>query len=131
LEDQDAHSLAATALAWFDSLADPAAALIYSSADPARLAEIEARLGLARAASVLETAIGIVAEGVVRRGVRRIIAAGGETSGSIVAALGVAGGLIGSEAARGVPWIHTESGLALLLKSGNFGSADLLLEASA
>jgi 3-dehydrotetronate 4-kinase len=47
-----------------------------------------------------------------------------------VSALGVPGGAIGGEAARGVPWIHAPGDLALLLKSGNFGDPGLLLEAS-
>lgn len=64
---------------------------------------------------------------------RRLIAAGGETSGAVVAALGVTGARVGAEAARGVPWIHPlgERPLALLLKSGNFGGPGLLTDASA
>ena len=74
----------------------------------------------------------MIAKGLVERGVRRIVAAGGETSGAVVDALRVSGGLIGEEAARGVPWVHTTDGeLALLLKSGNFGEPDLLTSASA
>jgi uncharacterized protein YgbK (DUF1537 family) len=74
----------------------------------------------------------MVAQGLSERGVRRFVIAGGETSGAVVSALGVDGGEIGGEEAPGVPWIYPsdERGLALLLKSGNFGDIDLLLRAS-
>jgi uncharacterized protein YgbK (DUF1537 family) len=51
----------------------------------------------------------------------------------VVTALDVRGAEIGSEAARGVPWIYTTTTnpIALLLKSGNFGAPDLLATASA
>ncbi|MEV0997005.1 3-oxo-tetronate kinase [Nonomuraea sp. NPDC050202] len=131
LADQDADSLARGALAWYDSLRqDTGAPLIYSSLEPAKLRRVQEALGVERSAAILETAIGRIARGLVERGVTRLITAGGETSGAVVSALGVPGGVIGAEAARGVPWIFTPSGPALLLKSGNFGDPDLLLRAS-
>ena len=44
--------------------------------------------------------------------------------------LGVQQVLVGEEAAPGVPWCTTISDdpITLLLKSGNFGSADFLVE---
>jgi uncharacterized protein YgbK (DUF1537 family) len=39
--------------------------------------------------------------------------------------------VVDREADRGVPWCLTADGVALLLKSGNFGSQDLLVRASA
>jgi uncharacterized protein YgbK (DUF1537 family) len=130
LESQDPATLAQEALAWFDALPDGGAPLIYSSLPPAELHEVQQTLGVERSADILETAIAEVAQGLRKRGVTRFIAAGGETSGSIVNALGVSGGIIGPEAARGVPWIHTDQGLDVLLKSGNFGEPDLLVAAS-
>ncbi|MEV4171719.1 nucleotide-binding domain containing protein, partial [Nonomuraea sp. NPDC049709] len=131
LADQDEESLARHALAWYDALDGTAGApLIYSSLEPAALRRVQEALGTERSAAILESATGRIARGLVERGVTRVISAGGETSGAVVSALGVPGGVIGAEAARGVPWIFTPSGLALLLKSGNFGEPDLLLEAS-
>ncbi len=131
LADQDPGSLADGALAWYDTLGkDTEAPLIYSSLEPAALRHVQRRLGTDRSAAILEEAIGRVARGLVERGVTRVVSAGGETSGAVVSALGVPGGEIGAEAARGVPWIFTPSGLTLLLKSGNFGEPDLLLEAT-
>ena len=49
----------------------------------------------------------------------------------MVTALDVDGGVIGDEAAPGVPWIYTtgQQPIALLLKSGNFGDVTLLARA--
>ncbi|MBB5858160.1 3-oxo-tetronate kinase [Amycolatopsis umgeniensis] len=129
----DPDALAAGALAWYDSLTDAVGPLVYSSSNPADLQRTQEKLGVARSAGILEEATGLIALGLAGRGVRRLVAAGGETSGAIVTALGVRGGVIGSEAASGVPWIHPvgDRHPALLLKSGNFGEPDLLATASA
>ncbi|WP_026930053.1 3-oxo-tetronate kinase [Glycomyces tenuis] len=127
----DPHALAEHALAWYDALDPGRAPLIYSSLPPAELAAVQRALGTERSAEILEAATARIARGLRRRGVTRFVCAGGETSGAIVAALAVGGGVIGAEAARGVPWIRTGQGLDLLLKSGNFGEPDLLLTASA
>ncbi|MFI9452013.1 3-oxo-tetronate kinase [Amycolatopsis sp. NPDC052450] len=127
----DPDGLAAEALAWYDSQTAPGP-LVYSSSSPADLKRTHQELGVARSAEILEKATGLIAVGLVERGVRRLVAAGGETSGAIVTALGVHGGVIGAEAAPGVPWIHPvgDDRSALLLKSGNFGDLDLLATAS-
>lgn len=133
--EPDPAALAGRALDWYDALprrAKEAAPVLHSSVPPDELRAIQGALGAERAAAVLEDATGRIAAGLVARGVRRVIAAGGETSGAVVAALGVTGGWIGRAAAPGVPWIHPTSspGLALLLKSGNFGDPDFLATAS-
>ncbi|WP_329020252.1 3-oxo-tetronate kinase [Streptomyces sp. NBC_00690] len=130
----DPMALADAALAWYDALPSGGGApVLYSSAAPEELREVQRVLGVERSAAVLEEATGLVAAGLVERGVSRLVAAGGETSGAVVAALGVTGAHVGAEAARGVPWIHPlgDRPLALLLKSGNFGGPGLLLDASA
>ncbi|MFI6535663.1 3-oxo-tetronate kinase [Nonomuraea sp. NPDC050547] len=130
LAEPDPEALAANALAWYDAQRpEDGAPLIYSSLPPAGLHEVQRALGRERSAELLESALGEIARGLVERGVTRLVAAGGETSGAVVRALGVTGGVIGPEAARGVPWIFTPS-LTLLLKSGNFGEPGLLLDAS-
>ena len=127
----DPQALAARALAWYDGRSTSSAPLIYSSLPPAELSHVQSVLGVAGASQILETAMGIIARGLVERGVSRLVVAGGETSGAVVTALDVAGGLIGAEAAPGVPWIYTTGStpVALLLKSGNFGDAGLLARA--
>ncbi|MEV4737628.1 MULTISPECIES: 3-oxo-tetronate kinase [unclassified Microbacterium] len=135
LREQDPDRLAAEALAWYDALDSDSrpdsAALVYASLPPAQLHEVQERLGVAESAAILEAALSRVAQGLRERGVRRFVTAGGETSGAVVAALGVDAGEIGAEAARGVPWIHAADGIRLLLKSGNFGEVDLLVKSSA
>ncbi|KNC20454.1 hypothetical protein AC792_00610 [Arthrobacter sp. RIT-PI-e] len=128
----DPAALAAAALTWFDTLTPGSVPLIYSTMDPARLTETQQHIGVARSAEILETATGIIARGLHDRGVRRIIIAGGETSGAVVDALDIRGGIIGQEMAPGVPWIYTTEPhpTALLLKSGNFGEQDLLVRAA-
>jgi uncharacterized protein YgbK (DUF1537 family) len=128
VQTPDAEALAADALAWYDARASSAAPVIYSSLPPEELRRSQEILGIDRASEINETAMGLIARGLTTRGVRRLVVAGGETSGAVVSALHVAGGLIGEEAAPGVPWIYTtdQEPVALLLKSGNFGDPGLL-----
>jgi uncharacterized protein YgbK (DUF1537 family) len=133
VETPDAMALATAALEWFETVPDDVAPLIYSSLAPEQLKVSQQILGVDVSANILETAMGLISRGLIERGVRRLITAGGETSGAVVTALGVTGGLIGDEMAPGVPWIYTtgEQPVALLLKSGNFGEPGLLAEAVA
>lgn len=61
---------------------------------------------------------------------KRLISAGGETSGSIITALGFTAFSIGKSVAPGVPILQptNSDGLQLVLKSGNFGNDDFFLE---
>ena len=61
----------------------------------------------------------------VKGGVRRIVVAGGETSGAVVTALGAPLFAVGPEIAVGVPALSAvDRPLAVALKSGNFGTPD-------
>ena len=63
---------------------------------------------------------------------RRLVVAGGETSGAVVRALGVRALRIGAQIDPGVPWTLTVPGeprIALALKSGNFGAVDFFVKA--
>ncbi|MEM7041246.1 MAG: 3-oxo-tetronate kinase [Pseudomonadota bacterium] len=97
--------------------------LIYGSADPDEVVATQARYGRECAGNLVENALGRIAKMLVDQGIRRLIVAGGETSGAVVSALGVRALHIGAEIAPGVPWTetHGEPALALALKSGNFG----------
>ncbi len=118
-------------LDWAAAQPKDAPVLIYSSADPEEVAAIQARYGRDRAGAMMETALGEIAKGLVDAGARRLVVAGGETSGAVVSALGVTGLRIGPEIDPGVPWTETIGGLrlALALKSGNFGSEDFFSKA--
>ncbi|MCU1475426.1 MAG: uncharacterized protein JWQ64_119 [Subtercola sp.] len=129
LATPDPAVLADSALAWFDRLIPNEPALIYSSRPAEELSIVQRVLGVARSAEITERATADIAVGLAERGVKRIISAGGETSGAVVDALHLRTGIIGREAAAGVPWIHVDDDIAILLKSGNFGDRDLLVRA--
>ncbi|MFC7619330.1 3-oxo-tetronate kinase [Microlunatus sp. GCM10028923] len=118
--DSDEDQLVADGLGWFD--AHPAGPVLFYSSQAAT-ERVKADSGLS---DRYERIAGRLAGGVRERGVRRIIVAGGETSGAVINALGVRVTLVESEAAPGVPWLYDgRSGTRLLLKSGNFGPPDL------
>jgi len=123
-----ADELVAFALANLDS--EP---LIHSSADAESVREWQERLGGERVAHSLEALFGAVAATLVARGARRLVVAGGETSGAVVAALGIKRLAIGPEIDPGVPALRADEPVpvALALKSGNFGSRDFFAKALA
>jgi len=107
--------------------------LIYASSDPAEVAEVQQRYGVARAGQMVEAALSGIAVTLSQSGFTRIVVAGGETSGAVVSALGVRTLRIGPEIAPGVPWTQTVSDapLAIALKSGNFGAESFFFDAFA
>jgi len=114
------------ALAWLlDHLGDEPV-MVYSSAPTEDRGPADARI-----AEQLESTMGTLAKSAVDAGVRRVVVAGGETSGAVVDALGVKSVVVDAEADRGVPWCSTpHHHISLLLKSGNFGQPDLLVRAA-
>ena len=126
----DIDTLAASAIDWSDRQAADATLLIYASSSPERVAEVQAVLGRDRAGEIIEQAFARIAEALVARGVRRLIVAGGETSGAVVSRLGLARLVIGPTIDPGVPWTFApERDLLLALKSGNFGTTDFFTKA--
>jgi 3-dehydrotetronate 4-kinase len=124
--------LVATVLAWAADWLPDGPVLIYSSAAPDEVAALQARLGPERAGALIEETLARVANALVGQGVRRLVVAGGETSGAVVSALGVKALHIGPEIAPGVAWTictHREPVLCLALKSGNFGADDFFIRA--
>jgi uncharacterized protein YgbK (DUF1537 family) len=105
--------------------------LISATAPPEEVAAVQEVLGRERAGALVEGILAEVARGLVQRGVRRLIVAGGETSGAVVQALGITGLQIGRQIDPGVPWTIGlgEPPIALALKSGNFGAEDFFLRA--
>ena len=101
--------------------------LIYSSAEPEIVRAAQETHGQDRAASAIEALFSDLAAAVVARGARRIVVAGGETSGAVTTGLGLETLNIGPRAAAGVPLLHA-GGIALALKSGNFGDRDFFAE---
>jgi uncharacterized protein YgbK (DUF1537 family) len=122
--------LAAGALAWAASRADQPI-LVYATAPADDVRAVQAKLGAAQAGELVERCLARVAQGLVAQGVRKLVVAGGETSGAVVNALGVRLLRIGPQIDPGVPWTFSvgDPQLALALKSGNFGAADFFAKA--
>jgi uncharacterized protein YgbK (DUF1537 family) len=104
---------------------------IAATAPPDAVAAVQTKLGRERAGALVEEIMAKIARGLVDRGVRRLVVAGGETAGAVVQALGVTGLRIGGQIDPGVPWTVSlgDPPLALALKSGNFGAPDFFLRA--
>lgn len=106
------------------------AVLVHASASPDEVKAVQASVGADRAGALVEQCLAQVAAALVEDGVRRLVVAGGETSGAVVQALGVRTLRIGATIAPGVPWTQAEGRpLLLALKSGNFGAADFFTRA--
>ncbi|MCC6717272.1 MAG: four-carbon acid sugar kinase family protein [Acetobacteraceae bacterium] len=134
LATPDAAALAQQALAWADGKLGAVPVLIAASAPPEQVAALQAKLGREAAGTLIETAMAAIAEGLVARGVRNLVVAGGETSGAVAMKLGVRSLRIGAEIDPGVPWTLAEGSgptMKLALKSGNFGAPDFFLKAFA
>jgi uncharacterized protein YgbK (DUF1537 family) len=107
--------------------------LIASSATPDQVAALQARHGRDAAGQAIEQAMADIAEGLVQAGVRRLVVAGGETSGAVVDRLRIPGFLVGEEIAAGVPVLQAVGAktgpMLLALKSGNFGGPEFFSDA--
>ena len=121
------------ALDWAKARLAKGPILIASSSTPDQVAALQARHGRDAAGHAIEQAMADIAEGLVTSGVRRLVVAGGETSGAVVDRLSIPGFLVGLEIAPGVPVLRavgTKDGEMLLaLKSGNFGGPEFFSDA--
>ena len=131
LATPDADALAAQALAWMDGKLGAKPVVIAASAPPDKVLALQQLMGREAAGEMIERAMAAIAESLVAQGVRRLVVAGGETSGAVVARLGVKSLRIGPEIDPGVPWTYAEGTgkpMLLALKSGNFGAPDFFLK---
>ncbi|MGQ4877516.1 3-oxo-tetronate kinase [Billgrantia sp. LNSP4103-1] len=111
------------AIAWALDHLPRQSVLIYASADPGAVKQVQAVLGTEAAGTLVESALARIARAVHEHGIDKYVIAGGETSGAVLQALEVKALRIGPEVAPGVPWTVSTFGppLSLALKSGNFG----------
>jgi 3-dehydrotetronate 4-kinase len=132
IEDE---SEAKRALAWAKERLVAGPVLIASSAESGEVAGLQAQFGRETSGHSIEAALAGIASGLVEIGVRRLIVAGGETSGAAVDRLGVNAFRLGPEIAPGVPLMRTigrDGGeMQMALKSGNFGGLDFFARALA
>jgi uncharacterized protein YgbK (DUF1537 family) len=113
------------ALAWARERLAEGPVLIASSSTPDQVEALQVRHGRDATGHAIEQAMADIAEGLVQSGVRRLVVAGGETSGAVVDRLRIPGFLVGVEIAAGVPVLRAvgakDDEMLLALKSGNFG----------
>lgn len=132
LNEKSIEQMLREILTWAEPRLSNGSVLIYSSASPERVKEVQSQLGTQAAGSAIENLLGLVAKGLVDLGVGQLLVAGGETSGACVKALGIDQMQIGQQIDPGVPWCYAEvqnKPLHLALKSGNFGAADFFTSA--
>ena len=111
------------------------APLAYSSGTPEDVRDIQGRYGCEAVAETLDALFADAARRLLQRGYRRIVVAGGETSGAVAQA--VADEMkspdmrVGSEIDPGVPvlTVGQDAPVSLALKSGNFGAPDFFAKA--
>lgn len=124
------RDVASEAVAW--AAEQDGAVVVHVDAEPATVAALHARFAAEDVGARIEAELARVARGLVASGVRQLVVAGGETSGSVVRELGVSTLRIGPRIAPGVPWTWAstgDDGLHLALKSGNFGRPDFVTTA--
>jgi uncharacterized protein YgbK (DUF1537 family) len=123
LQMRDSQTSANAALEWAEGRIGTDTILVSATAAPDRVRAAQQALGPG-AGQMIERSIALIAAGLVERGVRRLVVAGGETSGAVIETLGIEALRIGRQIAPGVPWTvsNGKHRLALALKSGNFGS---------
>ena len=102
----------------------------YSSADPEIVKQVQEDYGRERSSHAIESFFADIARLVVKGGIRKILTAGGETSGAVVEALSLSTLEIGPEIDPGVPALRAGNKLVVALKSGNFGAPDYFVKAA-
>jgi uncharacterized protein YgbK (DUF1537 family) len=119
---------AQSATAW--AVSQEGIPVIYSSADPDVVRQVQDTHGREASAEAIETFFAATARALVAAGVTRLITAGGETSGAVVEGLSLGELAIGPEIDPGVPALRAGEDLVLALKSGNFGAPDFFAKAA-
>lgn len=119
----------AAALDWAAPLIGSRPFAISTAADQAGVERTQAALGPLGAARRAEHLLGSIAVGLRARGIRRLVVAGGETSGAVVSALGIDSVRALPEGPLGPGFCVTEGPdpVSLYLKPGKLGADDILL----
>jgi len=121
------------AVAWARQKLGNGPILLSASDRPEAVKALQTKYGVEKSSLAIEQTMAALARGLVDAGVRRLVVAGGETSGAVVKALDVTALRIGPEIDPGVPWTASVGNrpLLLALKSGNFGTPDFFTKAFA
>ncbi len=108
--------------------------LAYSTTSPESIRKIQDEYGIEEVSSRLDELFGSTARLLREAGYNRLVVAGGETSGAVVAALAPRELAVGRMIDPGVPALFCMQGTgkyALALKSGNFGTPEFFEKALA
>ena len=130
LESGGPEALVARALDW--AAGQSGSFAISTATDAAGLARSQGAFGAAGAARRAEAILGQVARGLHGRGLRRFAVAGGETSGAVVAAIGLGSARALPEGPLGLGECLGQAGgepVWLFLKPGKLGGEDALVQA--
>lgn len=128
------EDVAGEALYWMRDKLGELPVLLYATAEAAQVKAVQERHGKDIAGERIERTLAAISRGLVERGVRRLIVAGGETSGACARALGITQMQIGPQIDPGVPWCAAQTAvdntlIHIALKSGNFGTPDFFVKA--
>ncbi|RAI00813.1 serine kinase [Acuticoccus sediminis] len=124
----NADTVAERAARWV--LAQPVPSAVATSAGPDEVARLQSALGREGASQLAETILSGIARRVAAGGVRRILVAGGESSGVVVETLGLKRLAVGAFTVPGMGRaVSTEPALSLVLKSGKLGDVGMFVEA--
>jgi uncharacterized protein YgbK (DUF1537 family) len=131
LEERSEESVVAEALAWAQARMGERPFAVTTAGESEAVERAQKAHGALAAARKAERLLAGVAKGLVERGVRRLAVAGGETSGSVVEALGVhrVRALPESELGTGFCVVEAPQHLSLFLKPGKLGDDDILARA--
>lgn len=131
--DADHPGLIDDIISWAEARLPDGPVAIATSGDQAAVAAAQARFGVEGAAQRADALLGAVAQRLHAAGVRKFVVAGGETSGEVMAALGVRqvevaplDDMLGGYCHQGAPL-----NLAMVLKPGGYGDPQFLFAALA
>ncbi|WP_458094519.1 3-oxo-tetronate kinase [Roseomonas sp. WA12] len=115
------------AVAWALPRLEAGPVCVTTAGDPDVVASAQARFGRDGAARAAEGLLGGLAKALVDGGVRRILVAGGESSGAVIRALGISRLSVAPYVSPGIGLCAAEAPvpLALCLKSGKLGPVDM------
>ena len=126
----DGADVVADALDWSLQHLPGGPVAIATSARADIIERIQARVGKHEAAAVAEDILGRLAQRLRHAGVTRFVVSGGETSGAVLAHLGIDRLQVGAYAGPGIARAVAHDGddaIALCLKSGKLGPENMLL----
>lgn len=131
LDPRGEAAVIAAALGWAAPLIAKGPFAISTATDQNGVARAQRALGPAGAARRAEHLLGAIAVGLRERGMKRLVVAGGETSGAVVSALGITSVRALPEGPLGTGFCVTDGPdpLSLYLKPGKLGADDILLRA--